>query len=101
MSFTIFGREPVRWVGVIVAVVAAVVGALLGEGVISDVVAGRINDFAANLAGILILLLPIITAEIARRGATSVAQPSLPLGTEVLIRGTADTPPGNAVVVRK
>lgn len=101
MSFTIFGREPVRWVGIIVAVVAAVVSALLGEGVISDVAAGNINDLAQNLSGVLILLLPIITAEIARRGATSVAQPSLPVGTNVIIRGTSDEPPGDAVVVRK
>jgi hypothetical protein len=101
MSFSILGREPVRWVGIIVAVVAAVVGALLGEGVISDVLAGQITDLTANLAGVLILLLPIITTEIARRGATSVAQPSLPIGTDVIIRGTNDEPPGNAVVVRK
>ena len=101
MSFTIFGREPVRWVGIIVAVVAAIVGALLGEGVISDVVAGRITDLTDKLSGLLILVLPIITAEIARRGATSVAQPSLPLGTDVLIKGTSDMPPGNATVVRK
>lgn len=101
MSFSIFGREPVRWVGIIVAVIAAVVGALLGEGVISDAVAGRITDLTANLSGILILLLPIITAEIARRGATSVAQPALPVGTSVIIRGTTDEPPGDAIVVRK
>ena len=92
MNFSIFGREPVRWVGIIVTVVAAVVSALLGEGVISDVVAGRVSDLTTNLSGILLLLLPLITTEIARRGATSRSEPSLPEGTVVTVVTPANEP---------
>lgn len=98
----IFGREPVRWVGIIVTVIGAIVATLLGQGVISDALAGRITDLTDNLSGIAVFLLPLITAEIARRGATSVVQPKLEVGTPVLVEKPAglpeDTPPPDAIV---
>lgn len=75
--------EPVRVVSVILALVLAVVTTLLGEGVISEALAGRITDLATALAGFLVLLLPVIAGEIARPLVTPVAQPSLPVGTIV------------------
>lgn len=99
---SIFGREPVAWVGVIVAVILAIVQALLGEGVISDVAAGTVTDLTQSLASSAIILIPLITALIARQGATSAAQPKLPVGTPVLIDKPAgqpdDAPPPDAIV---
>jgi hypothetical protein len=38
---TIFGREPVAWVGVIVALAIAIIQTLTGQGVLDDAIAGR------------------------------------------------------------
>lgn len=98
----IFGREPVAWVGIIVAVILAVVQTLLGEGVISDALSGRITDIVQSLSGSVIVLIPIVTTLLARRGSTSAAQPKLEVGTAVLVDRPAgqpeDTPPPDAIV---
>lgn len=94
----IFGREPVFWIGVISAVIIAIVQTLLGQGVISDVVAGKVTDLTQSLAASALVLVPFLLNIAARSQVTPVAQPSLPLGTPVLIQGTGDTPPPDAVV---
>lgn len=98
----IFGREPVRWVGIIVALIAAIVSTLLGQGVISDTLAGKITDITKAGEGLLVLLLPIITAEFARPHTTPLAAPQLPVGTPVLNPAVpgGDTPPPDLVVAR-
>ena len=98
---TVFGREPSAWIGLAVALVVAVLGVLTGQGFISDAAAGKVTDAANAIAQLLTLIAPLAAGLLIRQQVTPLSQPSLPLGTDVLIRGTADTPPGNAVVVRK
>lgn len=98
----IFGREPALWVGTIISLVLAVVSVLVGDGIITDAFAGRITDGAEAFGQIAYLLLPILTAIIARQGTTSAAQPKLPVGTPVLVDRAPglpeDSPPPDAVV---
>lgn len=78
-----WATEPVRVVGVILALILAIVSTLLGEGIISDAMAGQITDIAKAGAGFLVLVLPLIFAELARAKVTPTAAPSLPGGTIV------------------
>ena len=95
------GREPAVWVGIIVSCVLAVISVLSGEGVIGDALAGQITDGVNALAQIAVLLAPLITGLLIRPSVTPVSQPSLPVGTPVLVAGTGDTPPPDAVVALK
>lgn len=88
---TIFGRQPVVWIGIIASVAVAVVQALLGQGVISDVTAGKAVDTVNALGQILTVLAPVIAALVARTQVTPVSSPVLPQGTKV----TVVTPPGS------
>jgi hypothetical protein len=88
---TIFGRQPVFWIGVIASAVIAVVQVLSGNGVISDVVAGKAMDATNALAQVITILAPVIAAMISRTQVTPVASPALPQGTKV----TVITPPQN------
>lgn len=105
-KWLIFGREPVRWVGIILTLILALVGTLMGEGVISEALGGRITDIANQsveiITGILVLVGPLIATEIARRGATAALQPKLAVGTPVLVDRPDglpdDSPPPDAVV---
>ena len=72
----VLAANPVRLVGIITAVVIAVLEALSKEGLIS-------NDLGLSLINLIMILSPIIAAEIARRFVTPVASPSLPVGTKV------------------
>lgn len=79
---TIFGREPVAWVGVIVAVAIAVIQALTGQGVLGSVTAGKAIDTVNALAQIATIVIPIAVGVIAARQAvTPTAAPALPAGT--------------------
>ena len=102
---SIFGREPAVWIGLIVTIVLNVVQTLAGQGFISDATAGRITDIANGGSTLALALLPLITALLVRPAVTSVSQPKLPVGTQVLVDnvpGTPkDTPPPDAVVAVK
>ena len=95
---TIFGRQPAFWIGLIVTLVLGALSTLVGEGVISDALAGQITDGVNAIAQLAVLLAPLITGLLIRPTVTPVAAPSLPVGTPVLVEGTGDTPPPDAVV---
>ncbi len=57
---TIFGREPVAIVGIVTSVILAVVSALMGQGVISDALAGKVTDVVNAIAQLIVLALPAI-----------------------------------------
>jgi hypothetical protein len=61
-------REPVRIIGILTTVIIAILTALGQEGVISD-------EVVTNLTNLIVILAPIIAAEIARRLVTPVADP--------------------------
>lgn len=84
----LWAHEPVRVVGVALALILAIVSTLQGEGVISDFLAGQITDVAKSLAGFLVLILPILGAEVARANVTPTSAPSLPGGTIVDVPDT-------------
>jgi hypothetical protein len=67
-----FGREPAVIIGIIVSSILAVVSVLLGEGVISDVLAGRITDGVNAIAQLLVILSPLITGILIRPRVTPV-----------------------------
>jgi hypothetical protein len=79
----IFGREPAAWIGVIVSVILAVVTTLLGQGVISDALAGRVTDLVQATAQLLTLLAPLFAGLLIRQNVTPTAAPVLRAGTEV------------------
>jgi uncharacterized membrane protein len=81
----IFGRQPAFWIGVIVSSILAVVSVLLGEGVLSDALAGQITDGVNAVAQLLVLLAPLITGLLIRPTVTPVAAPSLPQGSVVTV----------------
>jgi len=88
---TFFGKEPVVWIGIIATVVIAIVQTLSGQGVISDVTAGKALDATNAMTQLLTLLAPIIAGLLARTQVTPVANPALPSGTTV----TVLTPPAS------
>lgn len=66
----IFGREPARWIGLIVTLILGAVATLLGEGFISDAASGRITDFVDAIAQLALLFAPYITSELIRTQVT-------------------------------
>ena len=96
---TIFGKEPVAWVGVIAAVAIAVIQTLNGQGIISDVLEGRAIDATNGIASVVVILLPLVLNVLAARPAvTPVAAPSLPAGTQVTVIQPGSTPNTTATV---
>lgn len=82
----IFGREPVAIVGIIVAFAIAIIQTALGQGVISDAVAGKAIDATNALAQVATIFVPIIVGIFATRQAvTPTADPALPTGTTVTV----------------
>lgn len=82
----LFGREPVAWVGVLVAVAIAVIQTLTGQGVLDDAVAGRAVDATNALAQLATIIIPIVVGIFATRQAvTPTAAPALPQGTTVTV----------------
>ena len=82
---TIFGREPAFWIGLIVTLILGVVTTLAGNGLISDVVAGKAIDLTNAIAQLATLLAPLVAALIIRQGVTPVAAPKLDQGTVVTV----------------
>jgi len=88
----IFGRQPAFWIGLLVTLILGAVQTLLGEGVISDVAAGKVTDIVTAVGGVLVLLAPLIAGLLIKPVVTPTAAPALPEGTSV----TVITPPGEA-----
>ena len=59
-------KEPALIVGTIVTIILGVVQTLQSDGFISDIVAGTTTDLVNSAAGLLVLLIPLITAAIVR-----------------------------------
>jgi len=90
---TIFGREPVAWVGIIVGVAIAVIQTLAGEGVLSDAIAGKAVDATNAIAQVATIFIPIIIGIFATRQAvTPTVAPALPTGTKVEVITPAGQP---------
>lgn len=95
---TIFGREPVAWVGIIAAFAIAIIQTANGQGLISDALAGRAVDLTNSLAPLAVVLVPLIAAALTRRAVTPVAAPALPAGTTVTVI-TPPTSPNHTTVL--
>jgi hypothetical protein len=95
---TIGGREPAFWIGLIATLILGAIQTIAGEGLIAEATAGQITDGVNALVQLALLFAPLITGLLIRPSVTSASQPSLPLGTPVLIKGTGDVPPPDAVV---
>lgn len=89
---TIFGREPAFWIGVIAACILAVVQTLLGQGVVSDALAGQATDFVTALSQVVTLLVPVIAGLLIRTQVTPTAAPQLDKGTTVEVITPAGMP---------
>lgn len=92
----IFGREPARWIGVIVAIVVAVLRVLVGDDLISQDQADAAANAVSKVADVLLLLAPWITAELIRPNVTPAKEPRLESGTEVYV-----TAPSTGQVIEK
>jgi hypothetical protein len=89
---TIFGREPARWIGLIVAILAAVLRLLVGDELISQDNADAVTNLVTKIGDVVLLLLPIIGAELIRLGVTPTAAPAIPAGTTVEVITPGDQP---------
>jgi len=82
----IFGRQPVAWVAVLVAVAIAVIQTLTGQGVLGDAAAGKATDSVNALGQLLTIAIPVIVGALATHTAvTPLAGPALPSGTTVQV----------------
>lgn len=91
-------RQPVLIISTIATILIGAIATLTGNGFISDVAAGKATDVVTAAAQLLVLLAPLIAGGFSWPFVTPVAAPSLPVGTPVLVQGTGDTPPPDAVV---
>lgn len=80
---TIFGRQPAFWIGLIVTLVLGVLQTLTGNGLISEVTAGKATDLVNSTAQLLVLLAPLIAGLLIRTQVTPVSFPKLDQGTQV------------------
>lgn len=92
MLSNLIRTEPVRLIGILASVVLAVVTTLLGEGVISDALAGQITDGVAAVKELLVILAPIFATELARRQSTPFAAPRVKEGTAIEVITPGDAP---------
>lgn len=90
----IFGRQPARWIALLVALALGALQTIHGDGLISDALTGKVTDFVNAIAQLLQLLSPLIAGELIRPLVTPVAAPVLPAGTKV------KTPAGDTAVVK-
>ena len=80
----IFGRQPAMWIGIIAACVLAVVQTLLGQGVISEALAGNLTLGVNALAQLITLLIPVFAGYVTKQyvapanGSTGYAKVSTP-----------------------
>jgi len=93
-----FGREPSFWIGLIVTIISGVIATLLGQGVISDVQAGRVNDVVDGIAKVLLAIAPLIATLLTRQVVTPVAAPVLEQGTGVTVTNAEGKTLGHDVV---
>lgn len=89
---TIFGREPAFWIGLAVTLILGVLTTLSGNGLISDVAAGKATDLVNAIAQLLTLLAPLIAGIIIRQGVTPTSNPRLDQGTVVTVITPGDMP---------
>lgn len=89
----ILGREVAFWIGLAVTIVLGLVSTLVGQGLISDALAGKITDGVHAIAQLLTLVAPLIAALFIRAQVTPVASPVLPIGTPVTTPGGDPTAP--------
>ena len=82
---TIFGREPAFWIGLAVTLILGVVQTLAGNGLISDVVAGKTTDIVNSLAQLLVLIAPLIAGIVIRGQVTPTSAPAVDQGTVVTV----------------
>jgi len=82
---TIFGRQPSFWIGLAVTLILGVVQTLTGNGLISDVAAGKATDLVNSTAQLLVLLAPLIAGLLIRTQVTPTAFPALDQGTRVTV----------------
>lgn len=99
MLSNLIRTEPVRLIGIAASVVLAVVTTLLGEGVISDALAGQITDGVEAAKELLVILAPIFATELARRQSTPFKAPRVLEGTTVEVI-TPDGEPNRAIVAQ-
>jgi len=89
----IFGREPVVWIGILVAVAIGIIQTLTGQGVLGDAAAGKAIDITNAIGQIATFLVPVIVGIVAaRQQVTPVAAPALPQGTTVTVETPGDAP---------
>jgi hypothetical protein len=88
----IFGKEPAFWIGLIVTLIVGVVQTLSGNGLISDIVAGKVIDLVNAFSQVALLMAPVIAALIIRGGVTPTSQPSLEQGTKLTVITPGDNP---------
>lgn len=90
---TIFGRQPVAWVAVLVAVAIAIIQTLTGQGVLGEAAAGKAIDIVNALGQVLTFVIPlVIGAIVAHQAVTPTAAPALPQGTTVKVLTPAGQP---------
>jgi hypothetical protein len=89
---TIFGRQPAFWIGLIVTIALGVIQTLMGNGLISEVTAGKTVDLVNAVAQILTVLAPLIAGLLIRTQVTPLADPALPQGTTVTVVTPGDLP---------
>ena len=91
-------REPVLIISTIVTILVGAIATLLGNGFLSDAVAGRATDIVNIIGQLLILAAPLIAGIIARNQVTPVAAPAIPAGTTVTVVQPGSTPNTTATV---
>lgn len=70
---TIFGKEPAVIIGFVIAAIVAVVQTALGQGLISDVTAGKITDLVQGIGQLLVFVGPLLAGILIRQKVTSPA----------------------------
>lgn len=92
----IFGREPARWIGLIVTLVVAILRVLVGDDLISQDNADAVANAVQKIADVALIFAPMIAAELIRPNVTPSKEPRLEAGTEVYV-----TSPSTGAVVEK
>jgi hypothetical protein len=80
---TILGRQPAFWIGLIGTIVLGVVQTLAGQGVVSDLTAGRVVDLTHSLVNLLTLVAPLLAGLAIHTQVTPTIAPVLSVGASV------------------
>lgn len=92
----VFGREPARWIALIVTIIVAVLRVLVGDELISQDQADAAANAVQKIADVLLLIAPLIAGELIRSQVTPAAAPKLEQGTTVKV---ADPETGQTIGV--